>query len=121
MVAESPWIESRKRKPGCRCGFRGAGFISDNGGELIVLGRIEILGIPPDFFLEIMGHEAHVEFPDGKSVSSSLDYPWGFFHDWGVSVGFDLQKDIKVLNESLPRARPTAVPLLSLDRETLEE
>ncbi|HET6961611.1 MAG TPA: hypothetical protein VFJ27_03905, partial [Terriglobia bacterium] len=101
----------------------GAGFVQDNGGKLMILRPIEIRGVPPDFFLEIIGHRAVVEFSDGKSVSSSLDYPWGFFSDRGVGGGLQLQveRDVRVLNDPLPLDRPIAAPLLSLDVDTYQK
>jgi hypothetical protein len=101
----------------------GAGFVSDNGGKLMILRPIEIHGVPPDFFLEIIGHRAVMEFSDGKSLSSSLDYPWGFFSDRGVGGGLQLQveQDVRVLNDPSPVKRPMAAPLLSLDIDTYQK
>ena len=101
----------------------GAGFVQDNGGKVMILRPIEIRGVPPDFFLEIIGHRAVVEFSDGKSVSSSLDYPWGFFSNRGVGGGLQPQaeREVRVLNDPFPVNRPIAAPLLSLDIDTYQK
>lgn len=101
----------------------GAGFVRDNGGKLMLLRPIEIQGVPPDFFLEIIGHQAVVQFSDGKSVSSSLDYPWGLFSNRGVDGGLQLhvEQDVRVLNDPAPVSRPMAAPLLSLDIDTYQK
>ena len=97
----------------------GAGFVRDDRGQLMILGRVEPQGLPHDYFLEVIGHRAAMEFSDRKRVTSSLDYPWGLFGDWGFASGLQLEKDVKVLNDPAPMTKPMA-PLLSLDVETFQ-
>jgi len=98
----------------------GAGFVRDDRGQLMILGRVEPQGVPPDYFLEVIRQKAAVEFSDRKRVTSSLDYPWGLFGNSGFAGGLQLEKDLKVLNDPAPMTRPMAIPLLSLDVETFQ-
>jgi len=87
-------------------------------GKLTILGRCELQGLPHNFFLVLTGVKATLRLSDGKVVSSSSDYPF-----WLFGEDFQLEKEIKVLNEPSPGFEPgmsRMLPLLSVDAETFQ-
>jgi hypothetical protein len=91
-------------------------FMRGDAGQLTILGQVELQGVPSNFFLVLTALQATLRFSAEKVASSAFDYPLWFFGE-----EFQLEKEVKVLNEPWPGIGPRAIPLLSVDTETFQD
>ena len=94
-----------------------------------IMGRFSFLGVPPGFFVELIGLQVTLELPDGKLVPSGSENQSGwagvfyfYFERYQKAVGHFLQSSHTaiVLNEPHLTADPARVALLSVDLGTFQ-
>ncbi|HET6961610.1 MAG TPA: hypothetical protein VFJ27_03900 [Terriglobia bacterium] len=94
-----------------------------------IMGRFEFLGVPPGFFVELVGLQVTLEFPDGKVIPSGSENQSGwaglfyfYFERYQKAIGDFLQSlhTAIVLNKPHLTADPTRFALLSVDLSTFQ-
>jgi hypothetical protein len=89
-----------------------------DGDKLTIFGNCEPQGLPQNFLFVLTGLKATLRLSSEKVISSSFDYLI-----WLFGEGFQIEKEVKVLNEPSPgfeRGMTRMLPLLSVDAETFQ-